>query len=713
LHELDDRSTRQIALRAAAALLCAALGPGAATAQQIALSYTAEQAARGREAYEQNCAACHGGNLNDALFGPPLKGPAFIRRYGGRTADHLYTVMSTTMPTGAPGSLPAETYAALAAHILRANGIVDGAAPLPADRRQLASMWIPAGGFSFMTFSPYVAKPPLDRPTPLDDYAPVTDELLRAPPPDEWLMWRRTYDTHGFSPLSQIHARNVQRLQIAWTWSLPPGSNESVPLVHDGVLFAWAFGDELQALDAKTGDLLWHYTHPLEQGAAPNHKRGIALYGANVYAGTSDAHVIALDAKTGKLVWDTEVADFSRRESISAGPLVARGKVMIGTTGTGVGAALGGPQIVALDAASGEVQWRVPTIARPGTPGGDSWNGVPLEQRSGASVWNTGTYDAETGLALFGTGNTYDTGPLLNPAGEPNVSNAALYTNTTLAIDPGDGRLVWHFQHFPNDQWDLDWAFERQLVRLPVLGRQRSLVLTAGKLGIYEALDAATGDFAFAYDLGLQNVVTAIDPETGAKTVNQELVPGDGRIKMVCPHGAGAKNFLPASYDAANRRLIVPLAEACMDVFPVPGGGGGGALSSGVNWGIRPTPESDGNYGRLVALDLAKHELRWIARQRAPQTSGVLATAGGVAFAGALDRFVRAYDAATGDVLWSVRLNDVSSSSPLTYSIDGRQYVAFVVGQGGFHAASYAALVPELKSPPDRGAALWVFALPE
>jgi alcohol dehydrogenase (cytochrome c) len=182
---------------------------------------------------------------------------------------------------------------------------------------------------------------------------------------------------------------------------------------------------------------------------------------------------------------------------------------------------------------------------------------------------------------------------------------------------------------------------------------------------------------------------------------------------MVCPHGAGAKNFLPASYDASSSLLIVPLVEACMDVFPVPGGGGGGGLSSGVNWGIRPTPESDGNYGRLLALDLARRAPLWIVRQRAPQTSGVLATAGGVTFAGSLDRFVRAYDTATGEILWSMRLNDVSSSSPLAFAIDGRQYVAFVVGQGGFHAASYAALVPELKSPPDRGAAIWVFALPE
>ena len=148
-----------------------------------------------------------------------------------------------------------------------------------------------------------------------------------------------------------------------------------------------------------------------------------------------------------------------------------------------------------------------------------------------------------------------------------------------------------------------------------------------------------------------------------------------------------------------------------MDVFPIPGGGGGGALSSGVNWGIRPIPDSDGRFGRLEAINLAKREVVWTVRQRAPQTSGVLATAGGVVFAASLDRYLRAYDDGSGALLWEQRLNDVSSSSPMTYAVDGKQYVAIVTGQGGFHAASYAPLVPELKSPPDRGAAIWVFDL--
>jgi alcohol dehydrogenase (cytochrome c) len=385
---------------------------------------------------------------------------------------------------------------------------------------------------------------------------------------------------------------------------------------------------------------------------------------------------------------------------------------MIGTTATGVGVKRGGPQIVGLDEATGTVLWRRGTIPKPGEPGGDSWNGMPWDERTGASIWTAGSYDPATGLAYFGTGNTYDTGPLLVPDDDPATSNDALHTNSTLAIDPQTGDIVWAFQHFPNDQWDLDWAFERQLIDLTIDGRERRVALTAGKIGIYEGVDAATGEFLFAIDLGLQNIVAEIDTRTGAKTINREVLPGSGGVQLVCPHGAGAKNFLPGSFDQRSGILYVPINEACMDVFPVPGGGAG-ALSSGVNWGIRPRPDSDGLFGRVQAIDLATGSTVWMARQRAPQTSGVLATAGGVVFAAALDRYVRAYDAADGDVLWATRLNDVSSSSPISYSVDGRQFVAVAVGQGGFHAASFLPLVPELTSPPNRGAAIWVFALPE
>lgn len=677
-------------------------------------TFTAEQAARGQAVYAASCAQCHGDNLDDGALGSPLRGVPFIQKWGLMSVDALFTVTSTTMPTTAPGSLGADVYAQLVAYILQQNAIVPGDEELPTDQARLAAMVIPQGGFSFMAYSPYAfTAPPVARPNPLDRFTPVSDAMLEEPPAESWLSWRRTRDTHGFSPLAQIDRRNVGSLRVAWSWTLPPGSNEGTPLVHEGTLFVHGMGDRVQALDARTGDLLWEYRRRLPQGVSPTVKRGMALYGERLYIGTSDAHVVALDVRTGAVAWDVQIGDVRLREVVNGGVLAARGTVMVGTTATGVGARPGGPQIVGLDAGTGHIAWRVHTIAQAGDPGGDSWNGMPVHERTGASVWTTGTYDPVTGLAYFGTGNTYDTGPLWPPSGQPGVTNDALYTNATMAIDPDTGRLVWHFQHHPNDQWDLDWAFERQIVELPVRGQMRRLVVTAGKTGIYDAVDARTGHFVFSLDLGLQNLVTDIDPETGHKTIDERLIPSDGAVKMVCPHGAGAKNYQPASYNASARRLFVPLTEACMDVFPIPGGAGRGALSSGVNWGIRPRPDSDGLYGRLQAIDLETRQPVWTTRARAPHTSGVLATAGGVVFAGAFDRSLRAYDDATGDVLWEARLNDVSSAVPISYSVDGTQYVAITTGQGGFHAASYAVLVPELVSPSDRGAVLWVFALPQ
>jgi alcohol dehydrogenase (cytochrome c) len=699
--------------RIVSALVGGLIFAAAASAQGTApLSFTKEQAEAGKAAYVTNCAMCHGAHLADGATGAPLKGPVFMGKYGGRSVAELFTLTSRTMPTANPGSLDPLTYASLVAYILQENAIVAGESALPADPRQLATMMIPAGGFSFMAYSPYTAQKTVALPNPLDHFTPVGPEDLANPPPKDWLTWRRGWNGHGFSPLTQISPTNASGLRVVWSWTLPAGSTEGVPLVRDGTIFMQGFGDVVQALNAATGDLLWQYDHTLEPGVAPFHKRGMALAGDLLYFGTSDVHVVAVNVHTGAVVWDTKIGNNKLRESLNGGPLVAAGRVMVGTAGTGVGAKPGGPQIVGLDALTGKELWRIGTIAKPGEPGGDSWNGVPFESRSGASVWTPASYDPETGLAYFGTGNTYDTGPLLPPKKVKGVSNDALYTNSTLAVDPQTGRLVWHFQHFPDDQWDLDWAFERQIVDLTIEGKKRRAVITSGKIGIYDALDAKTGQFLFSIDLGLQNIVTAIDPVTGRKKVNTALYPGDGKIKMVCPHGAGVKNYLPASWNQGSGILVMPLNEACMDIYPVPGGGNVSALSSGVNWGIRPRPDSDGKYGRLEALDLATHKPVWMVRQRAPVSSGVLTTAGGLAFVGTSDRVFHAYESTTGKELWNTRLNDVSSSSPISFSVDGKQYIAVAVGEGGFHARSFAPLVPELRSPPNRGATLWVFALP-
>jgi len=705
---------RQCALAAVCGLgllAAARLAPplSAQQAQPTPLSYTTEQADKGFGLYAEHCASCHGKNLDDGAYAPPLKGVDFRQKWGVRSAEPLFTYTSTKMPPSRPGTLGDPVYAQLLSYILQENGAPAGGRELPGDPDALKALsapnWPRPGGGGL---APQVTLPPAPpRVNPLDKIRPVTDALLTKVPDGEWLLWRRTYEAFGYSPLKKINKANVNELRVAWTWSLPNGPNESTPVVHDGVLFVQSYGDKVQALDAATGDLLWQYSRRLPAGIAPSIKRGVGIYGMRLYITTSDAHLVALDVKTGKVVFDTVAADTKKGYRITNGPLIARGKVLVGTTGR----ADGGNYIAGFDAETGKEDWRFYTIARPDEPGGNSWNGLPLDKRNGASVWIPGSYDAVHNLALFGTGNTYDTGPLRNPVNQSGINNDGLYLDSTLALDPVTGRLAWHFQHQANGQWDLDWAFERMVVPLPLKGDTQNVVATAGKQAIFDMLDPETGKYLGSYDLGLQNVVTAIDPKTGAKTVDASLVPGDGKTKMVCPHVSGGRGWMPTSFEPGTRTLILPIVEACMDLVPVPDGERG-SLSTGVRWTVRPRPGSDGKYGRLQAINLETKKTLWIDRQRAPVTTGTLVTAGGLVFVGSLDRVLSAHDAATGAALWKTRLNDVPSSAPISFSANGQEYVAVIVGPGGYQSDSYNALVPEIQNPPDHGAAIWVFEVP-
>ena len=674
------------------------------------LSYTVSQADTGEDAYVQYCASCHGDNLDDGEFAVPLKGVAFRQMWRSQSPEALFSLMRATMPQDRPGSLPDETYASLLAFLLQENGTSPGDAALPADPIRLEAIGSPnwrrvqGGGLA-----PDAVLPPWpSRSNPLDQIEAVSEAMLTEPPDGDWLLWRRTYDAYGYSPLDQINVDNVSDLRVAWTWSLPPGPNESTPIVHDGVLFVHGYGDHVQAIDAQTGDLLWQYSRRLPRGVPPSIKRGLSILGDQLFVATSDSHVVSLDTRTGDVRWDQLVGDLTRGLRMTGGTLIARGKVMVGTTGR----AEGGNYIVALDAASGEEVWRFGTIPGPDDPGGHTWNGLSRAERNGGSVWIPGSYDPVHNLAFFGPGNTYDTGPLRDLSRVPGTNNDALYLDTTLALNPDTGELVWHFQHQANGQWDLDWAFERQVMTLPVDGIETSVVVTIGKQSIVDIVETATGDYVSSIDMGLQTGIIAIDPKTGAKIQDPTLIPGDGETKTLCPHVSGGRGWLPTAYHPESKTAFVPIVEACMDLVPVPDGERG-SLTTGVRWTVRPRPESDGNYGRLEALNLETQETEWIARQRAPLTTGALVTAGDLVFAGDLDRWMNAFDAGTGERLWDVRLNDVPNSAPITYSANGRQYLALIVGSGGYQSQSYGVLVPEIQNPPDRGAALWVFEIPE
>ena len=519
-------ATLSAATRLAAILACA-LAAGPAAAQQperTPAQYTAEQADAGLAAYRQHCATCHGENLDDGPFAAPLRGTAFRAKWYNRSVEALFTETASTMPQDRPDSLGDETYTALIAFLLQENGIEAGAVPLPADTAALAALapgWRSEGG----GLSAGVVLPPVPvRRNPLDSIRPVTDAMLAQPDEGDWLLWRRTYDASGYSPLRQITPANVGGLRGAWSWSLPPGPSESTPIVHDGVLFVHGFGDRVHALDAASGDLLWEYARRLPRDVAPSLKRGMSIYGERLYLPTSDLHVVALDVRTGAVEWEQKVMGPGERVRLTGGTLVARGTVMVGTTGR----AGGGNFIVGLDAETGAERWRFNTIPPPDAPGGHTWNGLAHADRNGGSVWIPGSYDPVHNLAFFGPGNTYDTGPLRDPVGIEGLNNDALYLDTTLALNPDTGALAWHFQHQANGQWDLDWAFERQVVELPVGGVPTSVVVTAGKQAIFDIVETKTGRYVSSIDLGLQNSITGIDPSTGAKIVDPRSIPGDG-----------------------------------------------------------------------------------------------------------------------------------------------------------------------------------------
>ena len=705
------------------ACVAAAAGTlGAGGAQSLfdrgPVGFTAPQASRGQIIYVESCASCHGPHLNDGQFGPPVRGAAFKSRWHDQLPDALWSAIITRMPPANPGSLDSHAYADVEAFLLRENGEQAGTAALAASRPRRADT-ARLDNEDAAYHAAMAARYAL-----LGRVTPVSDAMLRAPPAADWLMWRGGYATLGYSPLDQINRKTVRNLAVAWTLALPPSANETAPLIHDGVLFIES-GNTIEAINAADGTILWQYIRALPEelhSGRDARMRGLAIYQDKLYAPTADGHIVALDLKSGELRWDHAVvtAELGSHPGqfdgayfhISGGPLLVRGKVIVGVSlGINTG---GGDFISGLDAQSGKELWRFNTIARPGQPGGDTWNGAPPKERYGSGVWSIGSYDPDLNLVYFGTGNTYDVGTLLRPRAPGSVlNNDALYTDSTLALDADTGKLSWYYQHMNRDVWDLDWAFEQSLVTLSINGKPTRLLVTGGKIAIFDAVNRVNGHYAFSRDMGLQNLVARIDPNSGRKIINPALEPQPGRADLICPTATGARSWPTTAFDPTSGYLYVPLVDNhCMDyswverdATQIAGGG------QDIRLRARPKPGNDGHFGRIDAVDLKTGQVIWSQRQRAPVASSLLASAGGVVFSGARDRHLRAFDAASGKVLWQVILNASPSSSPATYGVAGIQYLVVVAGGGGAFDSGTRSLTPEIIDPP-AGTTLWVFRLP-
>ncbi len=536
---------------------------------------------------------------------------------------------------------------------------------------------------------------------------PATDAVLQNPDPADWLNWRRTLDGWGFSPLEDIDRGNVGDLQLAWSWGLDPGISQTTPIVRDGVMFIANPGNVVQALDARTGDFIWEHRPDMDERRRLSAQlRSLAIYHDLIILATVDAHVVGLDARTGAVRWDTAVMPNEEGYRFSSGPIVADGTLVAGLTGC-ERFREDTCYIVGLDGRTGRVLWRTSTVARPGERGGDTWGDLPVLYRAGSDAWIPGSYDPVSGLIYYGTSQAK---PWTREA--RGTDGDALYSNSTLALDPSTGEMQWYFQHIPGDSHDMDETFERILIDYD--GRQS--VFSMGKLAILWELDRVTGRFVNAADLGYQNIID-VNPQTGAVTHRDGMVSGIGEELYFCPSTGGFKSLRAMAYHPETEALYVPLNLNCEtaafgQVERRAGGGGTGGVRGRQN---HFHPDAPDQLGEFQALSIRTGETLWKHRRRTPYNTAALTTGGGLVFVGDWDRYVFAYDARSGDQLWQSRLSTMSNGYPITYAVDGTQYVAFGAGSplGGSSWTTILPgdLLPEKRNP-RAGNAIYVFALP-
>ena len=531
----------------------------------------------------------------------------------------------------------------------------------------------------------------------------VTEARIAAAGDDAaaWPTVGRDYGDTRFSPLRDINDGNVARLRLAWYFDLDTHrGQEATPVAVDGVLYTTSAWSKVQALRAASGELLWQFD-PKVPGAIASHvccdvvNRGVAVYRGRVYVGTLDGRLIALDAATGKPLWSVLTVDGKRPYAITGAPLVADGKVLIGNAGAEFGVR---GYVTAYDARTGRQAWRFHTV--PGDPGrgfeseamrraAQTWSGDWWQDGGGGTVWNSLSYDPELGLVYFGTGNA---SPWSGPVGGGERGDA-LYTASIVALRVRDGAYAWHYQTTPGDRWDYDSAQTLSLATLRIDGRERKVVMQASKNGFFYVLDRKSGELLSARNFVPVNWASGIDLKTGRPQVNAEaLYDRTGKVWVAAPGALGGHNWQPMSFSPQTGLVYIPAQEAPFpflkdrDFRPEAVG-----TNMGVDLASTSLPQDPkvkaailaSLKGSLLAWDPVAGREAWRAEHQGPWNGGLLSTAGNLVFQGTAAGEFTAYRASDGAQLWSFATQTGVIAAPMTFAVDGRQYVTVLAGWGG------------------------------